>query len=171
VWTAALQTAFGGIVASVIGYFVASKLAAKQQKEHRIDEWIQRRNRWSDELREHILEVINPATWFYLAKWKSRPSPQGDGASWDPERENYTIKLTDSITRVNLMLDINVDTHAELIEALESVRYAAFTSDTKEVAQYENAIHHLIECGRRDLSQVSAQTTPHLEPHNEPERL
>jgi hypothetical protein len=171
VWTAALQTAFGGIVASVIGYFVASKLAAKQQKEHRIDEWIQRRNRWSDELREHILEVINPATWFYLAKWKSRPSPQGDGASWDPERENYTIKLTDSITRVNLMLDINVDTHAELIEALESVRYAAFTSDTKEVAQYENAIHHLIECGRRVLSQVSAQTTPHLEPHNEPERL
>jgi hypothetical protein len=163
VWTAALQTAFGGIVASVIGYFVASKLAAKQQKEQRLNEWIQRRNRWSDELREHILEVINPATWFYLAKWKSRPSPQGDGASWDPERENYTIKLTDSITRVNLMLNLKVDTHAELIKALESVRSAAFTSDTKDVAQFENAIHYLIESGHIVLSQVSAQTTPRLE--------
>jgi hypothetical protein len=165
VWTAALQTAFGGIVASVIGYFVASKLAAKQQKEQRLNEWILRRNKWADELREHILEVISPATWFYLAKWKSRPSLQGDGTLWDAERENYTIKLTDSITRVRLMLDPKVDTHAELIKALESVRSAAFTSDTKDVVQFENAIHYLIESGRIVLSQVSAQTMPPSKPN------
>ncbi len=61
------------------------------------------------------------------------------------------------------MLDSKVDTHAEQIKALESMRSAAFTSDTKDVAQSENAIHYLIESGRIVLSQVSAQTTPRLE--------
>jgi hypothetical protein len=162
VWTAALQTAFGGIVASVIGYFVASKLAAKQQKEQRLNEWILRRNKWADELREHILEVINAATWFHLAKWKSRPSPQGDGTLWDPERENYTMKLTDSITRVCLMIDSEVNAHAELMKALESVRSAAFTSNTKDPAQFENAIQSLIKSACAVVSQVSSETALHL---------
>jgi len=138
VWTAALAallTAFGGIVASVIGYVVATK----QRKEQRLNEWILIRNKWADELRERILEVISPATWFYLAKWKRRPSPQGDGALWDAEKENYTMKLTDSITRVCLMLDPEIENQAELMRALESVRSAAFTSDTKDFAQFENA--------------------------------
>ncbi len=142
-WSAVLQTAFGAIVASVIGGCVALVVSSRQRKEQRLTEWISRRNKWADELRERILEVVSPATWFYLAKWKSRPSPQGDGTLWDPERENYTMKLTDSITRVCLMLDPGVDTHAELIKALESVRSAAFTSDTKDVAQFENAVQCL----------------------------
>jgi hypothetical protein len=71
-----------------------------------------------------ILEVISPATWFYLAKWKSRPSPQGDGTLWDSERENYTntMKLTDSITRVCLMLDPEVNAHTELMKARVDLR-------------------------------------------------
>ncbi|MHB1023828.1 MAG: hypothetical protein ACYC46_05695 [Acidobacteriaceae bacterium] len=97
----------------------------------------------ADELRERVLEVISPATWFHLAKWKSRPSPQGDRTLWDSEREDYTMKLTDSITRVCLMLDPEVSAHAELMKALESVRSAAFTSDTKDVAQFDNAIQSL----------------------------
>jgi hypothetical protein len=158
-WPAALQTAFGAIVASAIGGCVALVVSKKQQKEQRRKERI----KWADELRERIPEVISPATWFHLAKWKSRPSPQGDGTFWDSERENYTMKLTDSITRVCLMLDPEVKAHAELMKALESVRSAAFTSDTKDVAQFENAIHDLIESGRVVVSQVSAQTTPRLE--------
>jgi hypothetical protein len=154
-WSAVLQTAFGAIVASFIGGCVALVVASKQRKE----QWISRRNKWADELRERILEVISPATWFYLAKWKSRPSPQGDGTLWDPERENYTMKLTDSITRVRLMLDPGVDTHAELMKALESVRSAAFTSDTKDAAQFENAIQSSIKSAWAVLSQVSAETS------------
>jgi hypothetical protein len=161
-WTAALQTAFGAIVASVIGYVFAAKLAAKQQKEQRLNEWILRRNKWAEELREHILEVISPATWFHLAKWKRRPSPEGDGTLWDPERENYTMKLTDSITRVCLMLDPEVNAHAELMKALESVRSAAFTSDTKDAAQFENAIQSLRKSAWAVVSQVSAETAIHL---------
>lgn len=162
VWTAALQTAFGGIIASVIGYFAASKLAAKQQKEQRLNEWILRRNKWADELREHILEVVSPATWFHLAKWNGRPSPRGDEALWDAERETYTMKLTDSIERVYLMLDPKIDTHAELMKSLESVRTAAFTRDTKNVAQFENAIRSLRKSGWAVVSQVSAETAPSL---------
>lgn len=155
-WPAALQTAFGAIVASTIGGGVALVVSKKQQKEQRRTELMLRRNRWADELRERILEVISPATWFYLAKWKRRPSPQGDGALWDSEREDYTMKLTDSITRVCLMLDPGVSAHAELMNALESVRSAAFTSDTKDVAQFENAVQSLTKSAWAVVSQVSA---------------
>ena len=158
-WSAVLQTAFGAIVASVIGGCVALVVANRNRKEQRLTERISRRNKWADELRERILEVISPATWFHLAKWKSRPSPQGDGTLWDPERENYTMKLTDSITRICLMLDPGVDTHAELMKALESVRSAAFTSDTKDVAQFENAIQSLKKSAWAVVSQVSAETS------------
>lgn len=60
------------------------------------------------------------------------------------------------------MLDPKDATHIALIKALESVRSAAFTRDTKDVAQFENAIHHLVDSGRVVASQVSAQTTPRL---------
>jgi hypothetical protein len=157
-WSAVLQTAFGAIVASVIGGCVALVVAGRQRKEQRLTEWRSRRNRWADELRERVLEVISPATWFYLAKWKNRPSPQGDGTSWDPERESYTMKLTDSITRVCLMLDPEVATHAELVKALKSVRSAAFTSDTKDVAQFENAIQSLTKNTWAVVSEVLVET-------------
>jgi hypothetical protein len=122
---------------------------------------IVRQKELADKLRERILEVISPATWFYLAKWKSRPSPQGDGTLWDSERENYTMKLTDSITRVSLMLDPEVSTHAELMKALESVRSAAFTSDTKNVAQFNNAIESLKKSTWAVVSQASAEANLH----------
>jgi hypothetical protein len=156
-WPAALQTAFGAIVASAIGGCVALVVSKKQQKEQRRTEWTLRRNKWADELRERILEVISPATWFYLAKWKSQPLPQGNGAPWDSERENYTMKLTESITRVCLMLDPEVNAHAELMKALELVRAAAFTSDTKDVAQFDNAIQSLKKSAWVVVSQVSAE--------------
>jgi len=162
-WSAVLQTAFGAIVASAIGGCVALVVASRQRKEQRLDACILRRNKWADELREHLLEVISPATWFHLAKWKSLPSPQGDGTLWDAERENYTMKLTDSIERVYLMLDPKNHTHAELMKALESVRSAAFTRDTKDVAQFENAIQFLRKSGWAVVSQVSAQAMPRLE--------
>ncbi len=158
-WAGAFQTALGAIVGSAIGAVVQYMVSSNQQKEHRRNAEIMRRTKLADELRECILEVIRPATWFHLAKWKSRPSPQLDGTQWDPERENYTMKLTDSITRVCLMLDAEVDTHAELMKALESVRSAAFTSDTKDAAQFENAIQSLINNASTVVSQVSAQTT------------
>jgi len=159
---AAVYTIIGAIVASAIGGCVALVVSNKQRKEQRLNEWILIRNKWADELRELILEVISPATWFYLAKWKSRPSPRGDGKLWDPERENNTMKLTDSITRVCLMLDPEVAAHAKLIKALESVRSAAFTSDTKDVAQFENAIQSLTKSGWAVVSQVSTETTRRL---------
>jgi hypothetical protein len=149
-WSAVFQTAFGALVASAIGGIVALTVASWQRKEQRRSERIKR----ADELRECILDVISPATWFYLAKWKSRPSPQGDGTVWDPERENYTMKLTDSTTRVRLMLDPELPTHAELMKALESVRSAAFTSDTKDVVQFQNAIQSLEKSAWAVVSQV-----------------
>jgi hypothetical protein len=155
-WAAALQTAFGAIIASAIGGCVALVVSKKQQKEQRRTQWILRRNKWSDELRERILEVISPATWFYLAKWKNRPSPQGDGASWDSEKVNYTMKLTGSITRICLMLDPKDNAHAELMKALESVRSAAFTSDTKDVAQFERAVQSLTNSAQAVVSKASA---------------
>jgi hypothetical protein len=158
-WPVAIYTVFGAIVASLIGACVALVVANRQRAEQRRNEWIGRRNRWADELRERILEVISPATWFYLAKWKNRPSPQGDGILWDPEKEGYTMKLTDSITRVCLMLDPEVSAHAELMKALESVRSAAFTSDTKEVAQFDNAIQSLKKSAWAVMNQVSVDTS------------
>jgi hypothetical protein len=76
--------------------FVQYVMSRNQQKEQRRTAEIMRQNSLADELRDRILEVISPATWFYLAKWKGRPSPQVDGVSWDPESENYTIKLCHS---------------------------------------------------------------------------
>ena len=102
--------------------YVKHVVSRNQQKEQRRNAETVRRNELADELRERVLEVISPATWFHLAKWKSRPSPQGDGTLWDSEREGYTMKLTDSITRVCLMLDPEVSAHAELMKALEWVR-------------------------------------------------
>jgi hypothetical protein len=161
-WDAAFQTAFGAVVGGVIGALVQFVVSFRQQREQRRNAEIMRRNRWVDELRERIVDVISPATWFHLAKWKSRPSPQGDDSLWDSERENYTMKLTDSITRVCLMLDPKVDTHSELRKALESVRSAAFTSDTKDVGQFDNAIHSLTQIAWTVVSQVSEQTTTRL---------
>jgi hypothetical protein len=156
-WTAAFQTAFGAVVGSTIGAFVQHVVSRNQQKEQRRNAETVRRNELADELRERVLEVISPATWFHLAKWKSRPSPQGDGTLWDSEREGYTMKLTDSITRVCLMLDPEVSAHAELMKALESVRSAAFTSDTKDVAQFENAIQSLKKSAWAVVGQVSSE--------------
>jgi hypothetical protein len=154
-WDGALQTAFGGIVAACIQYV----FSRNQQKEQRRNAEIMRRNKLADELRERILDVISPATWFYLAKWKGRLSPQLGGTLWDPEENTYTMKLTDSILRVRLMLDAKIDTHTELMKALESVRSAAFTSDTKDVAQFENAVHSLQNIASTVISQASTQTT------------
>lgn len=159
-WDVAFQTAFGAIVGSAIGAVVQYIVSRNQQKEHRRNAEIVRLNKLADELRERILEVISPANWFHLAKWRCRPSPQLDGNQWDPERENYTMKLADSITRVCLMLDAEVDTHAELMKALESVRSAAFTSDTKDPAQFENAIHSLIKSASTVVSQMSTAGAP-----------
>ncbi len=150
-WTGAFLTAFGAIVGSAIGAFVQYLVSRKQQKEQRRNAEIMRRNKLADELRERVLEVISPATWFYLAKWK--------GTQRDIEENSYTIKLTDSIARVRLMLDAKVDTHAELMKALESVRSAAFTSDTKDVAQFENAIDSVQKIASTVISQASTQTT------------
>ncbi|MGP8174777.1 MAG: hypothetical protein ACLP7O_09545 [Terracidiphilus sp.] len=150
-WTGAFLTAFGAIVGSAIGAFVQYLVSRNQQKEQRRNAEIMRRNKLADELRERVLEVIGPATWFYLAKWK--------GTQRDIEENAYTIKLTDSIARVRLMLDAKVDTHAELMKALESVRSAAFTSDTKDVAQFENAIDSVQKIASTVISQASTQTT------------
>jgi hypothetical protein len=160
-WPAVLQAAFGAIVASAIGGLVALVVANRQRKEQRLTEWISRRNKWADDLCERIMEVITPATWFYLAKWKSRPSPQGDSTLWDPERENYTMKLTDGITRVCLMLDPALDSHAEMRNALESVRSAAFMPDVKDPAQFENAIQYLRKTTSAVLSEVSVEAALH----------
>jgi hypothetical protein len=150
-WTGAFLTAFGAIVGGAIGAFVQYLVSRNQQKEQRRNAEIMRQNKLADELRERVLEVISPATWFYLAKWK--------GTQRDIEENAYTIKLTDSIARVRLMLDAKVDTHAELMKALESVRSAAFTSDTKEVAQFENAIDSVQKIASTVISQASTQTT------------
>jgi hypothetical protein len=93
----------------------------------------------------------------YLAKWKGRPSPQGDSELWDSERENYTMRLTDSITRVCLMLDPEITTHAELMNTLELVRAAAFSGDTRDVGQFENAIKALKKSAWAVVSEVSAE--------------
>jgi hypothetical protein len=68
VWTGAFLTAFGAIVGSAIGAFVQYLVSRNQQKEQRRNAEIMRRNKLADELRERVLEVISPATWFYLAK-------------------------------------------------------------------------------------------------------
>jgi hypothetical protein len=150
-WPAVLQAAFGAIVAA-FGAIVASGIAGvvafvvykKQQKEQRRNERI----KWADDLRERILEVNSTATWFHWANWKVIQSPQGDGSSWNSETQNYTIKLTDSITRIGLMLDPDDTAHAELIKALESVRSASFTRDTNDAAQFKNAHESLMKSAR-----------------------
>jgi hypothetical protein len=66
------------------------------------------------------------------------------------------MKLTDSISRVCLMLDPEIDTHAELMKALEAVRSAAFSRDTKDPAQFDNAVQFLRKSGWTVVSQVSS---------------
>jgi hypothetical protein len=155
-WPAVLQTAFGAILASGIGGIVALVVSKKQQKEQRRIERILRRNKWVDELRQCIQEVLSPATWFHRTTWKSRPSQQGDGTFWDSEMAN-TIKLTGSITRICLMLDPEVEAHAERIKALELVRSASFASDIRDVAQFENAHKSLMMNARVVLKSMSAE--------------
>lgn len=161
-WTGAVFTAGGTVLGSAIVACVQVVVSRNQQKEQRRNAEIIRRNKHADELRERIVEVIHAATWFHRAKWKGRPSAAEDGTQWDNEENDYTMKLTDGITRVCLMSDAEVATHAELMEALASVRSAAFTSDTKDVAQFDNAVHSLRKIASTVISQASTQTTPCL---------
>lgn len=160
-WTGAVFTAGGTILGSAIAACVQVVVSRNQQKEQRRDAEIIRRNKQADELRERIVEVISAATWFYRAKWKGRPSAAEDGTQWDIEENAYTMKLTDGITRVCLMLDAEVDTHAELMKALAAVRSAAFTSDTKDVAQFDNAVHSLQKIAAQSTGQ-SASAPPQV---------
>lgn len=161
-WAGAVFTAGGTILGSAIAACVQVVVSRNQQKEQRRNAEIIRRNRQADELRERIVEVISAATWFYRAKLKGRPSAAEDGTQWDIEENGCTMKLTDGITRVCLMLDAEVANHAELMKALVSVRSAAFMSDTKDVAQFENAVHSLQKIASTVISQASTQTTPCL---------
>jgi hypothetical protein len=146
-WDAALLTAFGGVVAATIGAAVQYLSSKGQLRE-------QRRTKLADELREHVRKVITQAAWFHVAHWKGRPSPQGDGEAWDAESVSNTLKLTDSIHRIQLLLNPTEATHAALIKALDSVRSAAFSKQTKDPAQFENAIHELMESSRVVVNHV-----------------
>jgi len=130
-------------MASSIGAAVTVGVAREQRKAQRLDLWISRRNKWADELREHVVEVINPAIWFHLAFWHAKPSPQKESGMWDAEKEGYTLKLVEGIERVRLMLDPKDEAHNRLMKAVEVVRGAAFSPNSRDPAQFEAAIHSL----------------------------
>ena len=113
---------------------------AKQQKAQLRREFMLMRQKWIENIRELIPEIIETAGWFYVSKM--RPSPDGEEASTNAEKTSQTLKLTRQIIQVELMLDQKVEAHVSLKQAMHDVRTYAFASGS-QLTKFEEAVNIL----------------------------
>ena len=87
-------TAVFTILGTIIGGGIAGTFSliaiGRQLRAQTGREFMLIRQRWIENLRERIPEIIKTAGWFYLSKMKDHSS--GGNEEWSPEKTSQTLK-------------------------------------------------------------------------------
>lgn len=137
-WQPALSAVLGAIVGGLIAGTFLLKATGRQLRAQTGREFLLIRQRWIENLRERIPEVIKTAGWFYLSKMKDHSQGSSNNEEWSAEKTSQTLKLVQLITEVELMLDIKDKDHVSLSEAMHLVRDCAFATGSKLI-EFEGA--------------------------------
>ena len=135
-WQPALFAMIGTIIGGLIVGTFSLIATGKQLRAQTGREFMLIRQRWIENLRERIPEIIKTAGWFYVPKMKDHFL--GGNEEWSPEHTSQTLKVVQLITEVTLMLDLTDKDHISLGEAMDRVRDRAFSTGTKLV-EFEDA--------------------------------
>ena len=163
-WQPALFAMMGTIIGGLIVGTFPLIATGKQLRAQTGREFMLIRQRWIENLRERIPEIIKTAGWFCVSKMKDHSL--GGNEEWSPEHTSQTLKVVQLTTEVTLMLDLTDKDHISLREAMDRmdrVRDCAFATGTKLVG-FDDATKILTSrcataqwCWRRKQSAQSAK--------------
>jgi gas vesicle protein len=135
--TAPLFALVGVVVGGVIAGTVTLIATGRQLRAQTSRELMLIRQKWIEKLRERVPEIVSTAGLFYLSQMKNAALNASEEAS-------QTLKLAQQIIEIELMLDLNDETHVALRQAIEDVRKCAFSSGM-ELIQFEKATQILTQ--------------------------
>ena len=116
-------------LAVFVGPFISWRVAKKQSETAlsvaRKQVVAPMRQRWIDNLRDRVAEIISTAHWFYVSGMNQVADLNHDD-DWEREQAEVDRKLIFLQNQVELMLNPKEEDHVALASALEQVRKAAF---------------------------------------------